>query len=154
MLRKLHLLVTFLLAVSFYGHSEKQMVLNFTNGETKSVNLQEIKNITLSNGALVLNSTNGTSSTTTISTLSKITFAGDFSAIENIASAAPAISLQGDMLAVDELSGKKPLQVFSTVGVLVLTAEIDGNGTVSIAGLPAGVYFAKIESFTFKFIKR
>lgn len=156
MSKKLFFLIFFLLSTIFYGYCEKQLVLNFSNGETKSINLQEIKNITLANGSLAVNSFDGTSETASFTSLAKVTFSGNFSAISDIevGTNSPAVSLQGDALEISGLSGTQSVDVFSTVGMRVISTEITDNGSLSVAELPSGVYIVNIESQTFKFIKR
>ncbi len=156
MSKKLYFLIFFLFSTIFYGYCEKHLVLNFSNGETKSINLQEIKNITLANGSLAVNSFDGTSETASFTSLAKITFSGNFSAISDIEAGTnnPAVSLQGDVLEISGLNGTQSVDVFSTAGMRVISTTITDNGSLSVSELPSGVYIVKIESQTFKFIKR
>jgi hypothetical protein len=117
--------------------------------------LQDLKQITFDGTTVNIEQTDGTKSSASMGDIGRIYF-GDHSSIADM----PAHSenlveyLTTDEIAINSEAGSM-VTIYNLTGAQLLTRRIDAEGeTISIAGLPQGIYIVKANGRTTKIIKR
>ena len=58
-----------------------------------------------------------------------------------------------DKIRIEGLEGQHEIQIYNAYGMLVKTANIDGDSEIDLSNLSAGYYFLRVEGHTMKFVK-
>lgn len=133
----------------------QHMVVEMTDSNSQVMKLENLKQITFHGTTVNIEQTDGTKSSTSMGNIGRIYF-GDLSSIADM----PAHSenlvkyLTTDEIAINSEAGSM-VTIYNLTGAQLLTRQIDAEGeTISIAGLPQGIYIVKANGRTTKIIKR
>ncbi len=133
----------------------QHMVVEMTDSNNQVVKLESLRQITFNGTTVNIEQTDGTKSSTSMGNIGRIYF-GDLSSIADM----PAHSedlveyLTTDEIAINSEAGSM-VTIYNLTGAQLLTRQIDAEGeTISIAGLPQGIYIVKANERTTKIIKR
>ena len=133
----------------------QHMVVEMTDSNSRVVQLENLKQITFDGITVNIEQTDGAKSSASMGNIERIYFS-DLSSIADI-------NAQGgnlvEYLSFDEIAinseGGSTVAIYSLTGAQLLTRRIDTQGeTISIAGLPQGIYIVKANGRTTKIIKR
>ncbi len=58
-----------------------------------------------------------------------------------------------DKIRIEGLEGQHEIQIYNAYGMLVKTANIDGDSEIDLSNLSSGYYFLRVEGHTMKFVK-
>ena len=133
----------------------QHMVVEMADSNSRVVQLENLKQITFDGITVNIEQTDGAKSSASMGNIERIYFS-DLSSIADI-------NAQGgnlvEYLSFDEIAinseGGSTVAIYSLTGAQLLTRRIDTQGeTISIAGLPQGIYIVKANGRTTKIIKR
>lgn len=133
----------------------QHMVVETAGHEDKVITIENLKQITFEGTTVNIELTDGSNSSASMGDIGRIYF-GDLSSIADM----PAHSenlveyLTTDEIAINSEAGSM-VTIYNLTGAQLLTRRIDAEGeTISIAGLPQGIYIVKANGRTTKIIKR
>ena len=133
----------------------QHMVVEMTDSNNQVVKLESLRQITFNGTTVNIEQTDSTKSSASMGNIERIYF-GDLSSIDDM----PAHSenlveyLTTDEIAINSEAGSM-VTIYNLTGAQLLTRRIDAEGeTISIAGLPQGIYIVKANGRTTKIIKR
>lgn len=133
----------------------QHMVVEMTDSNNQVVKFESLRQITFNGTTVNIEQTNGTKSSASMGDIERIYF-GDLSSIADM----PAHSenlveyLTTDEIAINSKAGSM-VTIYNLTGTQLLTRRIDAEGeTISISGLPQGIYIVKANGRTTKIIKR
>jgi hypothetical protein len=133
----------------------QHMVVEMTDSNNQVVKLESLRQITFNGTTVNIEQTDGTKSSASMGDIERIYF-GDLSSIADM----PAHSenlveyLTTDEIAINSEAGSM-VTIYNLTGAQLLTRQIDTEGeSISIAGLPQGIYIVKANERTTKIIKR
>ena len=133
----------------------QHMVVEMTDSNNQVVKLESLRQITFNGTTVNIEQTDGTKSSTSMGNIGRIYF-GDLSSIADM----PAHSenlveyLTTDEIAINSEAGST-VAIYNLTGMEMIIRRINAQGeTISIAGLPQGIYIVKANEKTTKIIKR
>ena len=141
--------------IAFAGTATAQHMVVETAGGNEVFTLDNLKQITFNGITVNIEQTDGTKSSASMGNIKRIYF-DDMSSIADInAQGGDLVEyLSHDDIAINSEAGSM-VTVYSLTGAQLLTRRIDTQGeTISIAGLPQGIYIVKANGRTTKIIKR
>ncbi len=147
------LFIISLLAIA--GTATAQHMVVETASGNEVFTLENLKQITFDGTIVNIEQTDGTTSSASMGDIERIYF-GDHTSIADInAQGGDLVEyLSHDDIAINSEAGSM-VTVYSLTGAQLLTRRIDTQGeTISIAGLPKGIYIVKANGRTTKIIKR
>ena len=147
------LFIISLLAIA--GTATAQHMVVETAGGNEVFTLDNLKQITFNGTTVNIEQSNGAKSSASMGDIKRIYF-DDMSSIADInAQGGDLVEyLSHDDIAINSEAGSM-VTVYSLTGAQLLTRRIDTQGeTISIAGLPQGIYIVKANGRTTKIIKR
>ena len=133
----------------------QHMVVEMTDSNNQVVKLESLRQITFNGTTVNIEQTDGTKSSASMGNIGRIYF-GDHSSIADINAQSGNLVeyLSADEIAIHGEAGST-VAIYVLTGVQLLTRRIDTQGeTISIAGLPQGIYIVKANGRTTKIIKR
>lgn len=135
--------------------SAQHLVVERTGGESETITLENLKQITFNGTIVNIEQNNGTMSSIGMGDISRVYF----SALTSISD----IELQReklveyiscDEIAINDGAGSM-ITIYSVTGVQMLSCRLETEaGIISIANLPRGIYIVKANERTEKIIKR
>ena len=131
------------------------MVVEKAGSGNETIVLDNLRQITFDGTTVNIEQNDGARSNATMGDISRIYFS-DLSSIADInAQGGDLVEyLSHDDIAINSEAGSM-VTVYSLTGAQLLTRRIDTQGeTISIAGLPQGIYIVKANGRTTKIIKR
>lgn len=142
-------------AVSLASWADGQyMQIWKTNGEVISVSLSETPVTYYSEGRLYTN-TSSMSVSFDLSEIRKHTFYSDANGISAIGDKKVELSENGESITFHGLTPGSIISIYSSSGVLMKqTTAKDNVETVSVSGMPSGVYAVQANGGTFKITKK
>ena len=147
------LFIISLLAIA--GTATAQHMVVETAGGNEVFTLDNLKQITFNGTTVNIEQSNGAKSSASMGNIKRIYF-DDMSSIADInAQGGDLVEyLSHDDIAINSEAGSTVV-IYGLTGAQLLTRRIDTQGeTISIAGLPQGIYIVKANGRTTKIIKR
>ena len=151
-MKKLLFIISF---IAIAGTATAQHMVVETAGGNEVFTLENLKQITFNGTTVNIEQSNGEKSSASMGDIKRIYF-DDMSSIADM----PAQSgnlveyISFDEIAINSQAGSM-VTLYNLTGAQLLTRRIDAQGeTISIAGLPQGIYIIKAEERTTKIIKR
>ena len=147
------LFIISLLAIA--GTATAQHMVVETASGNEVFTLENLKQITFNGTTVNIEQTDGTTSSASMGSIERIYFS-DLSSIADINAQGGNLVeyLSFDEIAINSEAGST-VAIYSLTGAQLLTRRIDTQGeTISIAGLPQGIYIVKANGRTTKIIKR
>ena len=141
--------------IAFAGTATAQHMVVETAGGNEVFTLDNLKQITFNGTTVNIEQSNGAKSSASMGNIKRIYF-DDMSSIADInAQSGDLVEyLSHDDIAINSEAGST-VAIYSLTGAQLLTRRIDTQGeTISIAGLPQGIYIVKANGRTTKIIKR
>ena len=148
------LFIISLLAISGTATAQ-HMVVETAGHEDKVITIENLKQITFDGTTVNIELTDGSNSSASMDYIERIYF-GNLSAIADINAQSGNLVeyLSNDEIAINSEAGST-VAIYSLTGAQLLTRRIDTQGeTISIAGLPQGIYIVKANGRITKIIKR
>lgn len=148
------LFIISLLAIAVTATAQ-HMVVEMTDSNNQVVKLESLRQITFNGTTVNIEQTDGTNSSTSMGNIGRIYF-GDHSSIADINAQSGNLVeyLTTDEIAINSEAGSTVV-IYGLTGTQLLTRRIDTQGeTISISGLPQGIYIVKANERTTKIIKR
>ena len=148
-------ILTILFALVTLPVAAQHMLIEKNAGGNQVIDLADLKQITFDGIKVNIEQTDGTTSSASMGDIERIYF-GDHTSIADInAQGGDLVEyLSHDDIAINSEAGSM-VTVYSLTGAQLLTRRIDTQGeTISIAGLPQGIYIVKANGRTTKIIKR
>lgn len=155
-------MVVLLFGVAISGLKAQTMYVRPTTGTQSAYSIATIKNLTFSNGNIVVNNTNGPNGTFALSSNRYLNFT-------DLTLATPTYELvknsfyvyPNPVTTVLNITNQDPTQIFSHLEIISLEGRVviaQNSTQVAVADLPQGMYFCKITSDnqiqTVKFLKQ
>jgi hypothetical protein len=137
--------------------SAREVAINFTDGSDATVvALNSVTSLTVSDDNLIVNLTAGDPVSVPISTISKITVNGSSSGLSAAIAVGDKLNVvvSSSVLTISGLDSPSRLSICAVNGQEVLSKVVTSGESVSVAELPTGVYVAKVDSTTVKFLKK
>ena len=151
-MKKLLFIISF---IAIAGTATAQHMVVETAGGNEVFTLENLKQITFNGTTVNIEQSNGEKSSASMGDIKRIYF-DDMSSIADVNAQGNNLVeyLSHDEIAINSEAGSM-VTVYSLTGAQLLTRRIDAQGeTISIAGLPQGIYIIKAEERTTKIIKR
>ncbi|MGM9692655.1 MAG: hypothetical protein ACI3X6_05525 [Alloprevotella sp.] len=147
------LLFLFFLGAGLTARAEWVVVQQ--DGKAAAVSHADVRRITFEGGNMVTLMANGTQQSVPIADIDKCLFSAPTqTGISPAAMPQPAVRFAGDEMTVSGAADGEA-QVIAADGTLVHCGKIiGGTATLSLAGLPRGVYLVKTPSGTIKIMKQ
>ena len=133
----------------------QHMVVEMADSNSRVVQLENLKQITFDGITVNIEQTDGTKSSASMGDIKRIYF-DDMSSIADVNAQGNNLVeyLSHDEIAINSQAGSM-VTLYNLTGAQLLTRRIDTQGeTISIAGLPQGIYIVKANGRTTKIIKR
>ena len=133
----------------------QHMVVETAGQENKVFSLESLKQITFDDTTVNIEQTDGTKSSASMGDIERIYF-GDFSSISDINALSGNLVeyISHDEIAINSEAGST-VAIYNLTGMEMIIRRINAQGeTISIAGLPQGIYIVKANEKTTKIIKR
>ena len=133
----------------------QHMVVETTRQEDQVITLEDLKQITFDGTTVNIEKTDGTMSSTSMGDIERIYFS-DLSSIADIKAQSSNFVeyLSYDEIAINSEAGST-VAIYNLTGMEMIIRRINAQGeTISIAGLPQGIYIVKANEKTTKIIKR
>ena len=151
-MKKLLFIISF---IAIAGTATAQHMVVETAGGNEVFTLENLKQITFNGTTVNIEQSNGEKSSATMGDIKRIYF-DDMSSIADVNAQGNNLVeyLSHDEIAINSQAGSM-VTLYNLTGAQLLTRRIDAQGeTISIAGLPQGIYIIKAEERTTKIIKR
>ena len=151
-MNKLLFIISF---IAIAGTATAQHMVVETAGGNEVFTLENLKQITFNGTTVNIEQSNGEKSSASMGDIKRIYF-DDMSSIADINAQDNNLVeyLSHDEIAINSQAGSI-VTIYNLTGAQLLTRRIDAQGeTISIAGLPQGIYIIKAEERTTKIIKR
>ena len=151
-MKKLLFIISF---IAIAGTATAQHMVVETAGGNEVFTLENLKQITFNGTTVNIEQSNGEKSSASMGDIKRIYF-DDMSSIADINAQDNNLVeyLSHDEIAINSQAGSI-VTIYNLTGAQLLTRRIDAQGeTISIAGLPQGIYIVKAEERTTKIIKR
>ena len=151
-MKKLLFIISF---IAIAGTATAQHMVVETAGGNEVFTLENLKQITFNGTTVNIEQSNGEKSSASMGDIKRIYF-DDMSSIADINAQDNNLVeyLSHDEIAINSQAGSI-VTIYNLTGAQLLTRRIDAQGeTISIAGLPQGIYIIKAEERTTKIIKR
>ena len=151
-MKKLLFIISF---IAIAGTATAQHMVVETAGGNEVFTLENLKQITFNGTTVNIEQSNGEKSSASMGDIKRIYF-DDMSSIADVNAQGNNLVeyLSHDEIAINSQAGSI-VTIYNLTGAQLLTRRIDAQGeTISIAGLPQGIYIVKAEERTTKIIKR
>ena len=151
-MKKLLFIISF---IAIAGTATAQHMVVETAGGNEVFTLENLKQITFNGTTVNIEQSNGEKSSASMGDIKRIYF-DDMSSIADVNAQGNNLVeyLSHDEIAINSQAGSM-VTLYNLTGAQLLTRRIDAQGeTISIAGLPQGIYIIKAEERTTKIIKR
>ena len=151
-MKKLLFIISF---IAIAGTATAQHMVVETAGGNEVFTLENLKQITFNGTTVNIEQSNGEKSSASMGDIKRIYF-DDMSSIADVNAQGNNLVeyLSHDEIAINSQAGSI-VTLYNLTGAQLLTRRIDAQGeTISIAGLPQGIYIIKAEERTTKIIKR
>ena len=151
-MKKLLFIISF---IAIAGTATAQHMVVETAGGNEVFTLENLKQITFNGTTVNIEQSNGEKSSASMGDIKRIYF-DDMSSIADVNAQGNNLVeyISYDEIAINSEAGSM-VTLYNLTGAQLLTRRIDAQGeTISIAGLPHGIYSIKAEERTTKIIKR
>lgn len=152
-MKKLLFIISFITLA--FTATAQNMIVERSGADSKLIAFVDLKQITFDGTKVNIEQNNGTTFSTTMGEISCIYF--DYPAsIADVESQNGKLVkiLSPDEIAINSSAGSM-VTIYNPIGVQMITQRINAEGaTISIAGLPQGIYIVKVNDRTTKFVKR
>ena len=151
-MKKLLFIISF---IAIAGTATAQHMVVETAGGNEVFTLENLKQITFNGTTVNIEQSNGEKSSASMGDIKRIYF-DDMSSIADVNAQGNNLVeyLSHDEIAINSQAGSI-VTLYNLTGAQLLTRRIDAQGeTISIAGLPQGIYIVKANGRTTKIIKR
>ena len=151
-MKKLLFIISF---IAIAGTATAQHMVVETAGGNEVFTLENLKQITFNGTTVNIEQSNGEKSCASMGDIKRIYF-DDMSSIADVNAQGNNLVeyLSHDEIAINSEAGSM-VTLYNLTGAQLLTRRIDAQGeTISIAGLPQGIYIVKANERTTKIIKR
>ncbi|MBR4065862.1 MAG: T9SS type A sorting domain-containing protein [Bacteroidaceae bacterium] len=133
----------------------QHILIDKSGSNNEVVNISDLRQITFDGTTVTVEQNDGTASSNDMSVINRISF-GDYTAIGQVKpdDGALVTYISSDKIAVNGYAGSQ-VTIYNIVGSQVLNTRLSADyGTISIAGLPKGIYIVKTNDRTAKIIRR
>ena len=146
---------TLLLFLVFCLPGMAQQILIEKDGNTETVEFENLDKITFSGTTVKILQTNGTETSASMGEIERIHFS-NYSSIDEVGMRKENIFnyISNDCIEINSNAGDI-VRIYNIIGnQLMCVRQKSANGIISIADLPQGIYIIKINDQTAKFVKR
>ena len=154
-MKKIYVLLTFVLACIMAKADGQVLQIWQSDGNVMTIKLSEEPKTSYADGNLVIKTTK-TSITFPLEKVVKFTYSKESTGISSPVEMQSDISSDGQTITFTNLKPHTSIYLYNTLGQLLRTIDCDeqSNAIVSVSHFPVGVYIVKVNSVTFKMIKR
>ena len=138
------------------AHAQEQILQVWkTDGQVISINLNDTPSATYTDGNLVITTVNN-SIQIPLEMVRKYTYANTTDGIQSARQQKVEFSADGNGLVISGLDAETTVSIYNVDGKMIRTESSGGRGdmSISVADQPAGVYAVKVNSVTYKLLKR
>lgn len=148
-------LTILLLLTATLPAAAQHMLIEKGGSNNEIVSLDKFRQMTFSGTTVTIEQTDGTKSSAEMSAISTISF-GDYTAIEQIKPGRERLvaHITGDAIAVNAKAGST-VTIYNVAGNQILSTRLGTDcGSISLAGLPKGIYIIEADNRTAKIIRQ